>query len=321
MKPASRTEFKEFCKRALGAPQLDIHLTEEQIDDKVDHALSFYWDYHYDGSDKTYFKVIVNSSMRPDAVNNIKVSSGGTAYSNSDTVVITGVGVNAVANVVTNGAGVITSVPLSEHGRGYGVAPTVTITTSTGSGAVLEAELGGWLPVPENIIGAIKIFAIGSSMSSTSFFDIRYQIALNDLYTLTSSELLPYYVTRQYLSLYEEILIGQQPIRFNRHKDRVYLDMDWARAVDGTYIIVEAYEAIDPEVFTDVWGDRWLQDYCIELMKFQQAVVLSRYQGIKMLGGTDWDANSMRREAKAEIDRLEDEMKTTMNLPAGIFVG
>ena len=52
----SRAEFKEYCLRSLGKPVIEINVDDDQVDDRVDEALRFYWDYHYDGSEKIYFK-------------------------------------------------------------------------------------------------------------------------------------------------------------------------------------------------------------------------------------------------------------------------
>ena len=46
--PTTRTEFKEYCKRALGAPVVEINVDEDQIDDRVDEALEYFYQYHYD---------------------------------------------------------------------------------------------------------------------------------------------------------------------------------------------------------------------------------------------------------------------------------
>ena len=54
--PASRTEFKEYCLRKLGKPVIEINVDDDQVDDRVDEALKYYWDYHFDGTDKTYYK-------------------------------------------------------------------------------------------------------------------------------------------------------------------------------------------------------------------------------------------------------------------------
>lgn len=48
-KPTSRQEFKEYCLRSLGKGAVVVNVTEDQIDDRVDEAISYYQDYHYAG--------------------------------------------------------------------------------------------------------------------------------------------------------------------------------------------------------------------------------------------------------------------------------
>jgi hypothetical protein len=54
--PATRADFISWCLRKLGSPVLDINVDPTQIDDRVDESLSYYWDYHFDGAEKMYFK-------------------------------------------------------------------------------------------------------------------------------------------------------------------------------------------------------------------------------------------------------------------------
>ena len=74
-------------------------------------------------------------------VNTIALISGGTGYSNADTVVFTGgsPGTVAVANVTTWGNGTINFWTLSNKGADYEGQPAITITTGGGTGANLYA--------------------------------------------------------------------------------------------------------------------------------------------------------------------------------------
>ena len=54
--PNSKATFKEYIKRALGAPVLEINVDDDQFDDRIDEALQYFHNYHYDGSIKTYLK-------------------------------------------------------------------------------------------------------------------------------------------------------------------------------------------------------------------------------------------------------------------------
>ena len=55
-KPASRQQFIDYCLRQLGAPVLEINVAEEQIDDRVDEALQYFHERHFDGVYKLFMK-------------------------------------------------------------------------------------------------------------------------------------------------------------------------------------------------------------------------------------------------------------------------
>lgn len=76
-------------------------------------------------------------------VASLNIGAGGTLYSNSDTITVSGGTTNATANIVTDGNGVITSLTNLVGGAGFTNSATVAITTSTGSGATITATLGG----------------------------------------------------------------------------------------------------------------------------------------------------------------------------------
>ena len=50
----------------------------------------------------------------------------------------------------------------------------------------------------------------------------------------------------------DQMLVGQTPIRYNTHMNRLYLDMDADQVNAGEYIIIECYRKIDPNDFTDI---------------------------------------------------------------------
>ena len=54
--PNSKATFKEYVKRKLGAPVLEINVDDDQLDARIDEALQYFREYHYDGSMKCYLK-------------------------------------------------------------------------------------------------------------------------------------------------------------------------------------------------------------------------------------------------------------------------
>jgi hypothetical protein len=156
---------------------------------------------------------------------------------------------------------------------------------------------------------------------SDDLFNIRYQIALNDLYTLTSVSMVPYYMVMEHLALITEMLVGQQPIRYSRHKNRVYVDMDWGMINVGEYILIEAYEVLDPEIWDQVWSDRWLQNYTTAKIKYQWGSNLTKFTGMSLPGGVQFNGEKILNDAQEEITKFEQEMISSYSLPVSDMVG
>lgn len=60
--PTDRNQFKETCLRRLGDGVIEINVSPEQVDDRVDYALQKFFDYHFDGSLHSYFPYQLTST-------------------------------------------------------------------------------------------------------------------------------------------------------------------------------------------------------------------------------------------------------------------
>ena len=244
--PTTKATFKEYCLRKLGKPVIEINVDDDQVDDRIDEAIRYWYDYHFDGSEKIYYKHAITETD------------------------------------VTN----------------------------------------KYITLPENIIGAVSIFSIGDpSLSSDDLFNIRYQIALNDVYTLTNVSLVPYYMVMEHLALMTELLVGKQPIRYSRHKDRLHVDMDWNTVAVGSFLLVEAYEVVDPETFTDAYNDRWLQNYATTLIKEQWGSNLTKFTGMSLPGGVQFNGEKIYNDAVDARTKMEQEMISSYSLPVLDMIG
>ncbi len=176
------------------------------------------------------------------------------------------------------------------------------------------------ITLPENIIGAVRIFDVGVINSAIANpFNLNYQIALNDLYTLASSSMVPYYAMNIQLELIEQMLVGQKPIRYNRLNNVLHVDMNWQVFIPGQYILVEAYEVVDPDVYTGAWSNRILQNYATALIKQQWAQNEGIYDA-ELVGGIKVNYQKMAEEAAADIEKWEQFMFDG-NLPEPINMG
>jgi hypothetical protein len=51
----NREEFIQYCLRRLGFPVIELNLDDDQISDRIDDALKYWQDYHFDGTQKIYY--------------------------------------------------------------------------------------------------------------------------------------------------------------------------------------------------------------------------------------------------------------------------
>lgn len=108
-----------------------------------------------------------------------------------------------------------------------------------------------WIYCPDPIIFVKSVMPFDDSNSSINMFDLRYQLRLNDLYDFTSVSYVSYEITMQHISTLNLLFSGKPQFRFNRHLNKVFLDIDWTRDVQpGEYVIIECYRALQPESIT-----------------------------------------------------------------------
>ena len=93
-KPTTREEFKTYCLRKLGWPVIEVNVDDLQLEDRVDDALRFWQEYHFDGTEAIYYSHLVSG---PDITN--KYLTLGTAEAASV------LGISSMINLSTRTSG------------------------------------------------------------------------------------------------------------------------------------------------------------------------------------------------------------------------
>jgi hypothetical protein len=315
--PRTRQQFKDYCLRRLGWPVIDINVDDDQVEDRIDDALQFFHDYHFDGTEKLFMKHQITQ----------------------------------------------------------------------------EDIDRRWIYCPDAVIFVTSVFPFDDSSSSINMFDLRYQLRLHDLYDFTSVSYVSYEITMQHLRTLNLLFSGTPQFRFNRHMNRLMLDINWSSDLaPGEYVIVECYRKMEPgnmslsgtltgtsgtkiitgtntkfdqeivendfikfsdgrdlqvrkinsptelelvynlesnvsgltavkEGISDVWNDRFLKQYATAKIKYQWGSNLSKFAGIQMPGGVTLDGPRIMEEAQREIDKIEEEMQVYNVLPNEIMMG
>ena len=268
--PTSKSTFKSYCLRALGFGVIDINVSDDQVDDRIDEALQYFAQYHYDGVEKMYLKYQITQDDLDRAASNDTTTATDTVDSN------------------------------------------ITATFKEGK---------NFIPMPSSVVSVIQIFPF-DDQATNNMFDIRYQLRLNDLYDFSSTSIIQYQMTMQQLDFLSHILVGEKPLRFNQHQNRLYIDMDFSNDIDvGEFLIIECYRKIDPATYTDIFDDIYLKRYATALIKRQWGANLSKFNGVTMLGGVTMNGADIYSQATEEIERLEEQIQLSFETPIDYMVG
>ena len=248
--PVSRQELIDYCKRKLGDPVLEINVDEDQIDDRVDEALQYWQEYHFDATLRTFYKHQVTQAD------------------------------------ITN----------------------------------------EFIPIPQNILFVNKMFPVSSSFgTSFNFFDIKYQMMLNDIADLQNfaGDLAYYEQMQQYLSMLDMKLNGLPQIQWSRHEDKLYIHGDFGAGniAVGEYIILDVYQLVDTVSNASVWNDWWLKEYSTALIKQQWGMNLIKFEGVQLPGGVTFNGRQLYDDATQEIERLKERIHEDFSFPAPMMVG
>ena len=265
--PASRENLKQYALRALGKPVIEINVDDDQLEDRIDEALQYFTQYHYDGVKRTYLKY---------------------QYTQADKDRMTG---------------------------------DSTESATVGSVTNSWKEGQNFLAIPSSIISIINIFPF-SNKGNLNLFDVRYQLRLNDLYDFSSTSIIHYDMVLRHLDFLDHILVGEKPIRFNQHNNKLYIDMDWKVDMQvDEFIIIECYRKLDPSQMTDVFNDIFLKRYVTALFKKQWGANLSKFNGVTMIGGVTLNGQQIYSEALEDVRKLEEEIRGTYESPVTYMIG
>jgi hypothetical protein len=179
-----------------------------------------------------------------------------------------------------------------------------------------------YIDIPDAVVGVNRTLPFTNKTTGTNLFSLQYQILVNDLYSLMSTDLIYYSQVKSHIELISQLLTGTKPVRFNRHMNRLYIDMSWDQAVDvGDFIIVECYRILDPDTYRDVYDDRFLKLYTTALFKRQWGENLKKFSGVQLPGGVTINADKIYDEAIQEIKDIEAMMQSSFELPVDFFTG
>ena len=314
--PTTRLQFIDYCKRRLGFPVIDINVDDDQVNDRVDDALQFFEDYHFDGVEKMYMKHQITQAdidrrwiYCPDAVtyvvgmfpfddSNSSINMFDLRYQLRLHDLYDFTSVSYVSYEIT-----------MQHIRTLNLlfsgTPQIRFNRKQNK-IFLDIDWSRDLSVGDYVVidcyrairpATITLTGTGTAVTSANtiagtntVFD--QELLEGDIITLDGQELqVSKIITPTILST-----IG--PVATN--------------VTNGV---------LTKPGNSEVWNDRFLKRYATALIKYQWGSNLSKFAGIQMPGGVTLDGVRIMTEAKEEMDKIEEDMYNFNSLPSEIFTG
>ncbi len=197
-----------------------------------------------------------------------------------------------------------------------------TVTSSAGGEVSNFEESSNFITVPDSVLGIEKVHQFDSSGLSNGMFNLKYQLFLNDVaFNMGYNGLLNYAMTKTYLEDINFLLTTSTQIRYNKRNNKLYIDIDWAAATSGHYILIECYRIMDPSNYSGVYNDYFLKKYLTAKTKKQWGQNLIKFQGVKLPGGIELNGRQLYEDADFELREIEDKMQDTYEMPVLDMIG
>ena len=316
-KPTTRATFKDYCLRRLGHPVIQINVDDDQVEDRIDDALQFFEDYHFDGCEQMYLKhqitqddidrrwiycpdpVIFVTGIIPfdqssSSVNMFDLRYQLRLHDLYDFTSVSYVSYEITMQHIRTLNLLFSGTPLFRFNRKQNrIFLDIDWSRDLQVGQYVVVECyRAMRPDTVTLTGTITGTTSNNTLTGTgTIFD--QEVIENDIITLSSGQ--------------------EVQIRTINSPTSITI-------ANSLTTNITANTATKAGV-TDVWNDKFLKNYATAKIKYQWGTNLSKFAGIQMPGGVTLDGPRIMQEAQVELDKLEEEMYTISSMPSEIFVG
>jgi hypothetical protein len=316
-KPTTRATFKDYCLRRLGHPVIQINVDDDQVEDRIDDALQFFEDYHFDGCEQMYMKhqitqadidrrwiycpdpVIFVTGIIPfdqssSSVNMFDLRYQLRLHDLYDFTSVSYVSYEITMQHIRTLNLLFSGTPLFRFNRKQNkIFLDIDWSRDLQVGQYVVVECyRAMRPDTVTLTGTITGTTSNNTLTGTgTIFD--QEVIENDFITLSDGQ--------------------EVQIRTINSPTSITI-------ANSLTTNITANTATKAGV-SDVWNDKFLKNYATAKIKYQWGTNLSKFAGIQMPGGVTLDGPRIMQEAQVELDKLEEEMYTISSMPSEIFVG
>jgi hypothetical protein len=109
--------------------------------------------------------------------------------------------------------------------------------------------------------------------------------------------------------------------RFNKRQNRLFLDIDTVRVIEGRFLVIDCWRALDPEEWSNVYNDSFIKQYLPALIKRQWGQNLIKFNNVQLPGGVSLNGRQLFEDGQKEIDELMEKSSTYYQLPPMDMIG
>jgi sporulation protein YlmC with PRC-barrel domain len=314
--PQTRREFKDYCLRRLGWPVIDINVDDDQVEDRIDDALSFWNDYHFDGTEKMFMKHrIIQADIDrkwiycPDAVSFV---TGVMRFDDSNSSVnmfdlryqlrlhdlydftsVSYVSYEITMQHIQTLNLLFSGTPQFRFNRKQNkVFLDIDWSRDVNVGDYVVIECYRKLqPSSSSLTGTVNLVAGSTVVLGTN--------------TIFDQELLEG----------DFLTFGSETIQVDKilSPTQITLSNPPTNTSSNVTMILEG--------LTDIWDDRWLKGYATAKIKYQWGSNMKKFGGIQLPGGVVLNGKELYDEAVEEIGKLEEQLYNASSMPSEIFIG
>ena len=315
-KPSSRTELKEYCLRKLGKPVIEINVDDDQVDDRIDEALSFFEDYHFDGTEKIFMK----HQLTVEDINRRWI------YAPDAVTFVTGVFPFDDSNASINMFDLRYQLRLNDL---YDFTSVSYVSYEITMQHIRTLQL---------LFSGTPQFRFNRKQNKV-FLDIDWtrdvlpgQYVVIECYRTLNPSTITLTGTCATTNasntvvgtgtIFDQEVLENDFVTFGTESLQIAkINSPTSITVRGPFTANQSGVTMTAAGYSDVFNDRFLKKYATALIKLQWGNNLSKFAGIQMPGGVTLDGVRIMTEAREEIEKLEEEMQVINVLPGEIMMG
>jgi hypothetical protein len=304
--PVTRKQFSDYCLRRLGWPVIEINVDGDQVNDRIDDALAFWTDYHYDGTEKLFFKHRITAEdlsrkyiLVPDRIVGVtgimpfdesaaSVSLFDLRYSLRLHDLYDFTSVSYVSYTITLQHLRTLNLLFSGtpqfrfHRHRNRLMLDINWDSDVREGSYVILECYGKINPDRIVLDGTVSIATGSNALTGNNTTFDAFVAKDD-------------------EIFVNTANGVVATRVTSVNSNVSMN------VSTTFATTESGLTVYQEGSSDVWGDRVLQDLATAMIKRQWGNNLKKFAGIQMPGGTTLNGQIIYDEAEAELKEIKQE--------------